>query len=64
MSFDSGGHVTFAVKLVELNLFVWILYYSRDHYIGDEDKKWKRTCYRSLIVSLIQRRLAPYGRGG
>ena len=38
-AFDSGGHVTFAMKLVELNLFVWILYCSWDHYIGDEDKK-------------------------
>ena len=25
------------MKLVELNLFVWILYCSWDHYIGDED---------------------------
>ena len=32
-AFDSGGHVTFAMKLVELNLFVWILYCSWDHYI-------------------------------
>ena len=31
-AFDSGGHVTFAMKLVELNLFVWILYCSWDHY--------------------------------
>ena len=27
------------MKLVELNLFVWILCCSWDHYIGDEDKK-------------------------
>ena len=24
-TFDSGSHVTFAMKLVELNLFVWLL---------------------------------------
>ena len=41
-AFDSGGHVTFAMKLVELNLFVWILYYSWDHYIGDEVKKMEK----------------------
>ena len=44
-AFDSGGHVTFAMKLVALDLFVWILYCSWDHYSGDEDKKWKRACY-------------------
>ena len=31
-AFDSGGRVTFAMKLFELNLFVWILYCSWDHY--------------------------------
>ena len=33
-AFDSGGRVTFAMKLFELNLFVWILYCSWDHYTG------------------------------
>ena len=31
-AFDGGGHVTVATKLVELNLFVCILYCSWDHY--------------------------------
>ena len=31
--------MTFAMKLVELNLFFWILYCSWDHYIGEEDKR-------------------------
>ena len=30
------------MELVELNVFVWILYYSWDHYIGDEDKEMKK----------------------
>ena len=30
------------MKLVELNLFVWILYCSWDHYIGDEDKRMEK----------------------
>ena len=30
------------MKLVELNLFVWILYCSWDHYIGDEDRKMEK----------------------
>ena len=30
------------MKLVELNLFVWILYYSWDHYIGDKDKEMEK----------------------
>ena len=38
MLFDSGGHVTSAMKLVELNLFVWILYYSREYYTNHKLK--------------------------
>ena len=30
------------MKLVELNLFVWILYCTWDHYIGDEHKKMEK----------------------
>ena len=47
--FDSGGHVTFAMKLVELNLFVWILYCSWDHYIGDEDKKMEKNVLPKVV---------------
>ena len=30
------------MELVELNVFVWILYYSWDQYIGDEDKEMEK----------------------
>ena len=43
MVFDSDGHVTIEMKLVELSLFVWILYCSWEHYIGDEDKKMEKS---------------------
>ena len=44
-AFESGGLVTIAMKLVELNLFVWILYCSWDHYstYGNECKTRKKT---------------------
>ena len=61
-TFDSGSHVTFAMKLVELNLFVWLLITLGITKLATRTKKWKRTSYRSLIVSLIQGRLALNGK--
>ena len=48
-AFDSGGHVTFAMKLVELNLFVWTLYYSWDHGIGDGDQKMEKKVLPNFV---------------
>ena len=36
------------MKLVELNLFFWILYCSWDHYIGDEDKRIEKNVLPKL----------------
>ena len=36
------------MKLVELNLFFWILYCSWDHYIDDEDKRMEKNVLPKL----------------
>ena len=42
-----GSHVTLAMKLVELNLFVWILYYSWDYY-----SNLLSCCYQKFLICL------------